>query len=185
MFKIGDRVRLISNHILKGQCGTVTGFEDEFVKTTIGSGGGWYPSSLELIESGGSVRCEICSGCDHLTVECPGLCHNIEPVFKERMNGFISPEQQAAFDARMVAAGQAKPCECDRCDTANAAEPTCSRCGEQSHAGRVLFPVNEDLLVCGDCMSGGTPLIAQPIKETERIKYHAGMTPTWDWVGDL
>jgi NAD-dependent dihydropyrimidine dehydrogenase PreA subunit len=41
---------------------------------------------IEQVASPTSIRCEYCAGCDHCTIECPGLRHDIEPVraFRER-----------------------------------------------------------------------------------------------------
>lgn len=108
--------------------------------------------SIVCIDNPLSTRCEYCAGCDHLTVECPGLRHYIEPVraFKERHGLATKPRN-------------------------------CTVCGEPEWSGRRIVGMGGS---CGDCLSGGTPLAAQPIREPERIKYHAGQTPTWDWVGD-
>jgi hypothetical protein len=63
--------------------------------------------------------------------------------------------------------------------------PTCFTCHESEHPGRKLLrasPISP--LTCGDCMARGVPLAKQPVKEPERIKYHAWETPSWDGVGD-
>jgi hypothetical protein len=130
-----------------------------------------------------SMRCQYCDDCSHLTIECPGLRHDVPSVraFKERH--FTPPDQQRAFDERMVAAGQAKPCSCH----VKAETPTCSRCDMPEHAGRPLFPVDYSSLtpqlICGDCCANGTPLAKQPVREPERINYHAWQTPAYDGVG--
>jgi ferredoxin len=104
------------------------------------------------LKSPTSIRCEYCAGCDHCTVECPGLRHDIEPVRAFRERHGLTPKPR-----------------------------NCTVCGEPEWSGRRIVGMGGS---CGDCLSGGTPLTAQPIPEPERIKYHAGQTPAWDWVGD-
>jgi hypothetical protein len=113
-----------------------------------------------------SVRCEYCAGCDHLTVECLGLRHDIPPVraFKEPHFGAIGATSA----------------------------PACSRCNQPEHPGRRLHQVycefadgNRYVCLCGDCAAGGIPLAAQPVTEPGRINYHAGETPDYEWVGSL
>lgn len=58
---------------------------------------------------------------------------------------------------------------------------TCTVCGEPEWSGRRIVGMGGS---CGDCLSGGIPITAQPVKEPERIRYHAWETPSWDGVGD-
>src|SRR5690606_24982385 len=101
--------------------------------------------------------CDYCADHSHLTIECPGL---------QRDNPIAREYREKHFGAKAVA-------------------PTCSRCNEPEHSGRPLFPVSQvdSGLMCGDCLSGGTPLATQPVKQPETINYHAWQTPAYDGVG--
>lgn len=117
------------------------------------------PFLIETIASS-SVRCNYCEDSSHLTIECPGL---------RRDNPIAKAYREKHFEAKM-------------------ATPTCSRCNEPQHAGRPLFPTDcwsLHQLMCGDCLSGGTPLSAQPAREPEPLNYHAWQTPAYDGVGGL
>jgi hypothetical protein len=102
-----------------------------------------------------------------------------------REEHFTPPEQQRAFDERMMAAGQAKPCSCGT--KPPEAVEVCSRCDMPKDFGRKLFEDSDDFLVCGDCMGkgeDGVPLKDQPVKEPVRIDYHAWETPAYDGIGN-
>lgn len=62
----------------------------------------------------------------------------------------------------------------------------CSCCPQVEHAGCRMFPTIGGAVLCGDCKATngqGVSLEKQPVKEPERINYHAWETPAWDGVG--
>lgn len=160
MFKVGDRVRYISDGVYSGRIGTVTGVGAEFLLTDIAKGG-FYPWRFELIESGGnqeppsplSIRCEYCDDHSHLTVECPGLRHGnpIAEAFKTER--FPRP-----------------------------APLVCSACGQPSHQGRKMF-CPKDVLLCGDCVVGGTPLVAPKVEPLTAADCNSWQTACDEGVG--
>ncbi len=118
-------------------------------------------ANLELVNIDLSMRCAYCDDCSHLTVECPGL-RSSSPIAREFREKHFP-------------------------------EPRCYKCDAPEWAGRKMFArrmVNrhgetETLLTCGDCLKNGTPLAAQPVRESEPINYHAWQTPCDEGVGGL
>ena len=58
----------------------------------------------------------------------------------------------------------------------------CSACGQPSHPGRKMFCPN-DAILCGDCVAGGTPLVAPKVEPLTAADCCAWQTACDEGVG--